>query len=142
MVVIGVLLFDALLDVHSEPLPQHLRFEHLYYGRAILGVDRQHLAHQLPQPLGIITGQGRIVPFEHLHSQSIERLRIKSMPETTHLIDDATQRPDVRLVRIGLVFELLGGHVVGRADDCAGQLDCGVEDLADAEVPQTNSAIR
>lgn len=47
---------------------------------------------------------------------------VKSMGEGGHLVQNASEGPNVGLVVVGLVVEKLGGHVVRRPDSRAGKV--------------------
>ena len=63
------------------------------------------------------------------------------MIQSSALVQDAPQRPDVRLVIIRLVFEDLGAHVVGRADAGLREIQRPFEDFRNAQITQHESTI-
>ena len=104
--------------------------------------------------------------FHDLHDERWEAAGIKGVPQGTDLVEEASQRPDVRFLAIGLVLvttrggkkmELppsspacrvpwaaclakLWGKVVRGPDHGLDQLGLGAQHLADAKVAQLDNA--
>lgn len=58
---------------------------------------------------------GRVLAFKHPLEESIHVICPEWGHQSTHLIDHAAERPNVRLQIIGLIFPHLWWGVVGRA---------------------------
>jgi len=61
---------------------------------------------------------------------------IKDVREGGHLVEQATECPDVRALVVGHLVDHLGAHVVGRADVCLREPRLAAQLLGQTEVTQ------
>jgi len=84
---------------------------------------------------------GRIVAFEDLHGQAVQRLGLEGCAQVAHFLEHASERPNVTFVRVWFILEEFGRHLVGGADAGVGEVARVVQDLGDAEVAQLDLAV-
>lgn len=65
----------------------------------------------------------------HPQDESLPPLRIERVPQRQQLVQEATKRPDIRLVIVGIILEDLGRHIVGSTDAGSGKIPGASEDL-------------
>lgn len=63
------------------------------------------------------------------------------MPQRNHFVEDAPERPDVRLLIVGLFLTNLRREVVGCADSCHGTVVGVLEDAGNTEVTNLDAAV-
>lgn len=62
-------------------------------------------------------------------------LRFERRPQSCHLIDYATQRPDVTFFVVALFVNLLGTHIVGSTHVCLGKNRVLIHHTRKSKVP-------
>ena len=71
----------------------------------------------------------------------MDALRIKSVTQIAHFIQDTPKSPYIRFVGVRLILEKLRGHVVGRTDTCVREISRTIQHLGNTEIAQTDLAI-
>jgi len=81
----------------------------------VLRFRLQQALHHVAQILGKLLRNHRVVALQHLPEQSVHVVRLEGRLETDHFVENASERPQVRLVVVGLVAPDLGTCVVRSA---------------------------
>ena len=89
-----------------------------------------------PKVVGVAGWDALIGPFLDLKRQSKLILRLKRRTKTSHLIHETAKRPNITLLVILLLVNLLWAHVVGRAHVCVRVHAALIEDARQAKVTQ------
>ena len=79
-------------------------------------VQPQHALNQVPELAAVNFRDTLILTFLDLEGQGELVLSFERWPQCGHLVGEAAQRPDVTLLIVALLVDLLGAHVVRRAD--------------------------
>lgn len=85
-------------------------------GRALFRVYLQHLLDYFLQVLGVTLRYAVDLAFQDLLGQSQVGLRFERRLERDKLVHDTAHRPNVRLLVVGDLIDLLRTHVIWRAD--------------------------
>lgn len=93
-----------------------------------------HPLHSLPELFRVLGGDPVVLAGLDLHGETEVAVSFERRPERGHFVHDATERPDVRLLVVLLLVDLLGRHVVRRAHMGLGKLGLAVHDPRQAEV--------
>lgn len=128
----------ALVDVLSDPLAHETPLQYLNYRRPLARLYLQHLSDQVAQGLAVHLVDRWVGPAQDLDGQAVDRLGVESVPQIAHLVQDAAQRPHIRLVPIGLVLEQLRRHVIRRADTRVREVLRAIEHLGYAKVAESD----
>jgi hypothetical protein len=63
------------------------------------------------------------------------------MPEVAHLVEDTTERPNIRLVAVWLILEQFWRHIVWSTNACVGKIFGAVKNLSNTKITETDLAI-
>jgi hypothetical protein len=114
------------------------------YGGPLVWVGVDALGHQATQLVGVVVGgKGWVVALLDLLAKGIQVhfVAIERRLQCCHFIEEAAQRPDVRLEVVAVLMDALGRHVVRGANQRVGRRRLGAEESTEAEVAQFDNAL-
>ena len=120
---------------------QELLLEDLAHGGALGGVLNQHVGDEVLEVLAVGGRDGGVSSSEDFEHKPFHRVSVESMPEGDHLIEDAPERPDVRLLVVRLLLADFGREVVGRADGGLRAVVGVLEHAGNSEVTDLNLSV-
>ena len=91
--------YEVLHDVHDLGVG-----EDFFGGEPMVWVLTQQLLGDPGQFVGVVGRQLRSLILDDLKYQAHEVLGLKGVVQSAHFLEDAAQRPHVRLVRLGLAL--------------------------------------
>jgi len=96
----------------ADALTQKLFFEDLSHAWAANGVFDQHVGQQVFQVLRVVRWYLGIIASENFEHQALHAVSVEGMAQCHHLIQNAAERPDVRLLVVRFFLADLWREVV------------------------------
>ena len=112
----------------------------LAHAWTLLGLLNKHVSNDAFQVLWVSRRDGRVIASQDLEDQAFHRVSIKGMSQSDHLVQDATQWPNIWLLVVRLLLADLWREVVWCADSCLGTVVSVLEDTCNAEVSDLDLA--
>ena len=104
-------------------------------------LKRDHLLDDLEDLVGVVRGDTIDLTKLNLVGELDLIGRLEGRPQGEHLVDHAAGRPDIRLLVVPLLLDLLGAHVVRRANVRVGEDGFVAHDPAQPEIAQFHVVI-
>lgn len=73
----------------------------------MIGLHVKHLCDQVSQPLRVHRIDGRVATTQDLHGETVDALRVESVPQVAHLVQDTAEGPHIALIAVSLSLEQL-----------------------------------
>ena len=129
--------FEPLAQVEDYEVEGH----DLIHGGAMHLLDLQHRCDEMVHERRVLWREGREGARSDLQRQLRQVVCVEGVLVGAHAVQNDAERPHVRLVRIGVAMDNLGGKVDGRTDDRLGELGGAREETGDAEVADLHRVI-
>ena len=104
-------------------------------------LKRDHLLDDLEDFIGVVRGDTIDLTELNLVGELDLIGRLEGRPQGEHLVDHAAGRPDIRLLVVPLLLDLLGAHVVRRADVRVGEDGFVAHDPTQPKITQLHVVI-
>lgn len=118
----------------GDAFGQEFSVEDLAHGGAFHRILDKHLLDDQLEVLGVVRRDSGVGRAQDLEDEALHGVGVEGVAERAHLVEDAAEGPDVRLLVVGLLLADLRGQVVGRADGGLGAVVGVLEHSGDAEV--------
>ena len=96
----------------------------------------QHRLYQVPELVGVTRRNPLVLTLLDLDGECELVQCLEGWPKSRHFISQAPQRPNITFLVIALVIDLLGTHVVGRADVRLSEDRSIIENASQAKITQ------
>ena len=129
-------------DSHGQKLRNSVRQEWLFqnfsHAGALLGLFDQHVGDDAFQIIGIGGRDGGVVATQDFEHEALHGVGVKGVPQCDHLVEDAAQRPYVRLLVVRLLLADLRREVVRSTDGRLGAIVSVLKHACNTEISDFN----
>ena len=108
--------------------------EYFTHAWALLRLFDKHISYDTFQIVGVGRWDSRVVATQDLEDETLHGVGVEGMPQCDHLVQDAPQRPNIRLLVIGLLLANLGREVIRGTDGCLCTIVSVLEDTGNSKV--------
>lgn len=111
-----LLMSHCLLEEFAYSFAEKVFFKNFFDVGSLSRVFVQHFCQEIPDVVRVVSWDGRIVLLQNLQHQSLHAIGVKSVIQSQHFIQNASQTPNVTLLIIGFLLADLRREVVRSAN--------------------------